>query len=114
MDVGEFEPRGPESPYGVAEDGCPAVLMLDLRGHNGTCVAFPYDQLRTIAFDPVEGVRLEFQEHRVRLCGRNLRRLYDLLVVKRVTFVQEGDLDVLPESSTFVDGIHVERMDDLV
>ena len=97
-------------PYGVSEakDGGPA--MLDFRGHNAVSCALPYQHLAAMVFHPVEGITLEFQEHRIAIRGRNLRPLYDQLLRHRVIFVQEEDFDDTPESETFVDSITVERL----
>ena len=105
-----IEPEIAIDSYGVAGDG--RLPRLDLRGHDGTSLALPYAQLRSVAFDPA-GISLEFPDHRVRVKGRNLRSLYDLLLAHQVTFVQEGDLDVVSESATFIDKIVVERAEEL-
>ena len=100
------------APYGVARGGDTGPAMLDFRGHNGTSLALPYQQLVTVAFHPAEGVTMEFQEHRVLIRGRNLRPIYDHLLHHRVTYLQEEDFDATPESETFVDAIVVERLYD--
>ena len=104
-----IEPSNVMQPYGLADDGRAPLPMLDFRGHNGTSFALPYAQLQAIAYDPTDGIFLEFREHKIRLHGRNLRPLYDHLLAHRVTFVQEEDFDATPETATFIDRIVVER-----
>ena len=106
------DPADPVAPYGVVGDTHSTAPMVDFRGHNGTSFGLPYVQLRNIAFDPLEGISLDFLDHRIRIHGRNLRPLYTRLLGHQVTFVQEGDLDVLSESETFVDKITVRRTRD--
>ena len=100
-------------PYGVSEDENSGLAMLDFRGHNGVSCALPYQHLAAMVFHPVEGITMEFREHRIAIRGRNLRPLYDQLLGHRVTFVQEEDFDATPESETFVDSITVERLHEL-
>ncbi len=104
------EPTDVLEPYAVARRDDPAPAMLDFRGSNGTSFALPYQQLHAIAFDPVAGIRMEFQEHKIVVRGRNLRPVYDHLLSHRVTFLQEQDFDAAPESATFIDSINVERL----
>lgn len=108
-----LEPKNVMEPFGLAGEGEAPLPMLDFRGHNGTSFALPYSQLQSIAYDPMEGVSLEFREHKIRLHGRNLRPLYDHLLLHRVTFVQEEDFDATPETETFIDRIIVERMPEI-
>ena len=100
-------------PYGVSEDKHGAPPMLDFRGHNAVSCALPYQHLAAMVYHPVEGITMEFREHRIAIRGRNLRPLYDQLLRHRVTFVQEEDFDATPESETFVDAITVERLHEL-
>ena len=108
-----LEPHVAGESYGVVADGHSTVPMLDFRGHNGTSFALPYRQIRSISLHPDEGISLEFTDHKIQVHGRNLRPLYGLLLAHQVTFVQEGDLDVLSESATFVDKIRVTRVGEL-
>ena len=105
-----LEPKNVMQPFGLAAEGEAPLPMLDFRGHNGTSFALPYSQLQAIAYDPTEGVSLEFREHKIRLHGRNLRPLYDHLLLHQVAFVQEEDFDATPETDTFIDRIIVERV----
>lgn len=89
----------------------PSPPMVDFRGHDGRFRALPYRCMESIAFDDPGGIAVEFTDHRVLLRGRNLRPLYDELVLQRVTFVQEGDLDFVSESETFVDSIVIAPTD---
>lgn len=89
----------------------PAPPMVDFRGHDGRFRALPYRCMESIAFDDPGGIAVDFTDHRVLLRGRNLRPLYDALVRHRVVFVQEGDLDFLSESETFVDSIVIAPTD---
>jgi hypothetical protein len=96
--------------YGLVGEDEGRTLMLDLRGHNGTSFALPYSSLVAIGFDPSAGITLEFTSHKVFVRGRNLRPVYDRLLAHRVTFIQEEDFDVMPESATCIDAIVVERL----
>lgn len=104
LDLGD-----PAASFAVLAKGDATTPMVDFRGHDGHSLALPYSRLLSIDFHPISGLTLEFQDHRVRIRGRNLRRLYTALVQHRVVFVQEGDLDVLSESEPFVDRIVVGR-----
>ncbi len=99
---------GPGDPTSCfkTEEGAP-LRMIEFRGHDGRSLALPYAGLLGVEYRPTSGVVLEFPGHRVELRGRNLRPLYDALLEHRVRFVQESDLDVVPEADPFVDGIVV-------
>ena len=79
--------------------------MVELRGHDGRCLAVPYARLLSIELRPDRVMSLEFPEHRITVHGRNLRVLYEALSRHRVTFVQEGDLDTVSEDDPFIDRI---------
>lgn len=95
----------PSASYAVVDQGAPLPPMVDFRGHDGRSLAVPYGRLISLALVHDSRIELEFPERRVLLHGRNLAPLYELLTENRVAFVQEGDLDVLSESETFVDRI---------
>jgi len=107
-----FDPEVGVEPHGVAAEAHSSLRMLDLRGHDGTSFALPYARLSTVAFNPVDGITLEFGVHRVHIRGRNLRPLFNRLLTHQVTFVQEGDLDVRSEWATFVNSITVRHTED--
>ncbi len=100
-------------PYGVVREAHRRA-MVDFRGHNHVAVALPYDDIISVAFHPTDGITLEFREHKVTIRGRNLREVYNLLVDRRLTYVQEDDFDDVPETATFVDAIIVERAQEVV
>jgi hypothetical protein len=100
-------------PFEVASPPSERPPMVDFRGHNGNSFALPYKQLMAMAFHPTTGIRLEFREHTIVIRGRNLRPLFDHFLQHRVIFVLEEDFDATPESSTFVDSISVERIQDV-
>ncbi len=100
-------------PYGITPDDSDPP-MVDFRGHNHVAVALPYTHLKSIAYHPIDGITMEFQEHKVVIRGRNLRELYDLLVGQRVRYIQEDDFDNEPETATFVDAIIVVRPQEVV
>jgi hypothetical protein len=107
--------EGPETAsrqYGLVADDSGRAIMLDLRGHNGTSYALPYSSLVAVGFDPSAGLTLEFTHHKVGVRGRNLRSIYDSILEHRVTFIQEEDFDMMPESATCVDSIVVVRLDE--
>ncbi len=105
MDEFGFEVGDPTAAYGSSADHEAAPPMVEFRGHDGRSLAVPYTRLLSIEYRHERGVSLEFPEHRIAVYGRNLRPLYDALLQHRVTFVQEGDLDVVLESDPFVNRI---------
>jgi hypothetical protein len=106
------DPQPASRQYGLVGDDGGRAVMLDLRGHNGTSYALPYAALGAVGFDPSGGITLEFTHHKVNVRGRNLRPIYDRILEHRVTFIQEEDFDVMPESATCVDAIVVVRLDE--
>lgn len=108
MNDGYFlESADPTAAFGAVARGAPLPPMLDFRGHDGRFVAVPYARLLAITLEQDSAIELEFPDQRVLLRGRNLAALYEVLVENRVTFVQEGDLDFLSESETFIDSIAI-------
>ncbi|HSG08272.1 MAG TPA: hypothetical protein VLA36_07935 [Longimicrobiales bacterium] len=101
----QLELGDPRAAYGLAAAGEPNPPMVEFRGHDGRCLAVPYARLLSIELRPDRGMALEFPEHQITVRGRNLRVLYEALARHRVTFVQEGDLDTVPEDDPFVDRI---------
>jgi hypothetical protein len=112
MNDGDFPGSiDPTAAYGAVARGAPLPPMVDFRGHDGRFLAVPYARLISVILDEDSVIELEFPDHRILVRGRNLAPLYDVLVENRVTFIQEGDLDVLLESETFVDSIVIAPTD---
>lgn len=107
MTVSDGFDLGPEDPtasFGTVGDAAPPP-MVEFRGHDGRSLAVPYSRLLSIDYRPDVGLFLEFPDHQISVRGRNLRPLYDALLSHRVSFVQEGDLDVVSEAAPFIDRI---------
>lgn len=86
-----------------------AEIMLELRFKTSDAIAFSYALLLNAAWNPSEGITLEFTTHRVRLLGRNLRELYRALILHRLAHVQElqSRTDEQPDDATVVTTIEV-------
>lgn len=106
MNDGDFlRSADPAASYAAVAQGASLPPMVDFRGHDGRSLAVPYGRLISLTLIEGSQIELELPKRRILLRGRNLAPLYELLVENRVAFVQEGDLDVLSESETFVDRI---------
>lgn len=65
-------------------------LMLVLRQADGAIRAFPYAYLSLIeSDDPANGFTLHFPPHRIRITGRNLTRLFQLICQHRAAEITE-------------------------
>jgi hypothetical protein len=82
--------------------------MIDFRGTDGTCYALAYSELLSVALTSPQCIVLEFRRHKVEVRGRNLLTVYHGLVEQTIAYVQEQDLDVAPESETFIDSLTIE------
>ena len=91
--------------YAAIALDAPRPPMVDFRGHDGRFLAVPYRRFVSVSLLGDSHIEVELSRRQIDLHGRNLAPLYRLLVEHRVTYVQEGDLDVLSESETFVDRI---------
>ncbi|HEV3304436.1 MAG TPA: hypothetical protein VG055_32595 [Planctomycetaceae bacterium] len=74
------------------------AIMLQVRYRNGTIEAFPYALLSFAQFKRSEGIWLCFGGKTIRIVGRNLDaecrpnlRLFDGIMRRRVTWIQEAD-----------------------
>lgn len=74
------------------------AIMLQVRYRNGTIEAFPYALLSFAQFKRSEGIWLCFGKQTIRIAGRNLDaecrpnlRLFDGIMRRRVTWIQEAD-----------------------
>ena len=87
-------------------------LLLDLRLRTGDALALGYAHLLAAEFDAGGRLVLHAARHRVTLEGRNLRPLYDALVLLRLAAVKEvgGRDDDLSETATVVNAVRVERV----
>ena len=87
-------------------------LLLDLQLRTGDALALGYAHLLAAEFDAGGRLVLHAARHKVTLEGRNLRPLYDALVLLRLAAVREvGERDDgLPEAATVVNAVRVERL----
>jgi len=83
--------------------------MLELRFLNGTFRSLAYAWLFDVAFDPSEGISLDFGQTKVKLHGRNLRPLHEMIQRHRVIWVQAQDVkrEQGDENATMITGITV-------
>ena len=87
-------------------------MFLDLRLRTGDALALGYAHLLAAEFDAGGRLVLHAARHTVTLEGRNLRPLYDALVLLRLAAVREvGERDDdLSETATVVNAVRVERV----
>lgn len=85
----------------------PPELMVEFRAKRGDSVALSYALLISAAFNPSQGIVLEFTTHRVMLTGRNLTTVHRALLEHRLAWVQElsGPLDDQPSAATVITSI---------
>jgi hypothetical protein len=97
--------------YGINRDGRPA-LMLELRCAPGFNLALSYPYLMSVSLDATGTLTLLFTSHRVRVTGRNLRRVYDALLSHTLRYLQEGDdpEGAGGEGDAFIGEISIEEM----
>jgi len=74
------------------------AIMLQIRHRNGCIEAYPYALLTYALYKRSEGVWLRFGKETIRITGRNLDaecrpnlRLFDGIMRRRVTWIQEAD-----------------------
>lgn len=87
----------------------PPELMLELRFKQGDALALSYALLISAAFNPSQGISLEYTTHRVVVAGRNLRGVYRALVAHRLAYLQElsSPLDDQPDDATVVSSLQI-------
>lgn len=92
----------------------PGQMMLDLWFANGNHHAFAYIDLRSMKFNPSEGIVLEFATRTVTITGRRLKLVYELLSRHQVRFLREqGESFEAPGSDKpFIERIVVADRDD--
>ena len=100
----DAEDRSFGTPSGKESD--PA--MIDFRGSDGACYALAYTDLYSVALTSPQCIVLEFKKHKVVVRGRNLLKLYRGLVAHQVGYLREDELDLTPESDTFIDLLTIE------
>ena len=95
--------------YGLRAEQQGHVLMLDVRLRSGVRLALPYSYLSHVNFDPSAAIEAVFSSHAVTIQGRNLRPVYEGLLVHRVEWLQEGAPrhDPHPETATYITQIVV-------
>jgi hypothetical protein len=84
------------------------AAMIDFRGTDGTCYALAYTELLSVVLTSPQCIVLEFRKHKVVVRGRNLMPVYRGLVAQKITYLREDDIDVSPESETFIDSMAIE------
>lgn len=101
--------------YSVVSADRMRKVMLELRFKTGDSEAIAYSYLLSVAFNPSEGIRLDFGGKLATITGRNLRRLYDALVAQRAAFVREiaseHDEVAVPEDEVLVRKITITNAD---
>ena len=93
----------------------PSQTMLDLWFTSGNHHAFAYIDLRSMRFDPSEGIVLEFATRTVTITGRRLNPIYELLTRHQIKYLREqGESFETPgDEKPFVERIIVaDRQDD--
>jgi len=66
-------------------------VMVEFRFKDGNARALAYSYLVSLAFDPSNGIGMDFSGYEVQVAGRNLERLFTGLVSQRVAVVREMD-----------------------
>lgn len=87
----------------------PPELMLELRLKKGDALALSYALLISAAFNPSQGIALEYTTHHVVVAGRNLRGVYRALVAHRLAYLQElsSPLDDQPDDATVISSLQI-------
>ncbi|MDP1797535.1 MAG: hypothetical protein Q8K78_08645 [Planctomycetaceae bacterium] len=109
---GGDDPPGDENSYQPAAPvsaNRPPELMLELRFKKGDALALSYALLISAAFNPSQGIALEYTTHRVAVGGRNLRGVYRALVAHRLAYLQElsSPLDDQPDDATVISSLQI-------
>jgi len=66
------------------------AIMLDIRLSSGEIESFSYTDLSRIRFKPGDSLVLKFGRDEVKVGGRNLGRLREIISEHRARFIQEG------------------------
>ncbi len=101
-------PETDDQPFAKVGTADSRALMIDFRGSDGTCYALAYSELLSVALTSPQCIVLQFRRHRVEVRGRNLAAVYDGLVSHTIACLREQDIDVAPESETFIDSLTIE------
>jgi hypothetical protein len=92
-------------------------IMLDVRMANGSIESFPYAWLSRVKYQPGDTLILSFGANEIRIEGRNLARLRDLVSEHRRRFIQEcteAEEGLKPEDAEYIDKITiVEKTEEL-
>lgn len=101
IEDGSYQPASPVS------GNRPPEAMIEFRYKRGDSFALSYALLISAAFNPSQGIVLEFTTHRVTLTGRNLKAIHRALLDHRLAWVQElsGPLDDQPDEATVITSI---------
>ncbi len=103
---------------GIARGENETCIMLDFQFRDGKSRTLSYTDLREILFDASEGLELYFHSLRfqlliVRVTGRNLMPIHEMLKQHRVTYIRENpsEIDDLGEEQIYIDGVKVEEVE---
>jgi hypothetical protein len=111
----EFEQEGPYQAFSFISADRQQKQMVEFRFLTGNAKALAYSYMVSAAFDPSEGIKLDFSGYAVAITGRHLRPLYNGLVAQRTAVVREMDpLQAeanLGDKATVVTGIKIKLME---
>lgn len=97
--------------YGVVSSPTEVLFMLRVKLKSAEEYAFPYACLNSIRFNPSMGIEMVFTEHRIKVTGTKLNKLFEKLILHQVTHVNEGDspFEIKDDKQLFVKEIEVLR-----
>jgi hypothetical protein len=100
---------GAMAAYGWLRGVKDRAQMLELRMLSGSFRSLAYAWLFDVKFDPSLGIEMDFGSVKVKLEGRNLRPLHELIQRHRAVWVQclDPKRDVVEEGATVVTAISV-------
>lgn len=105
----------PPQPFDEARPRSREDIMLDIRLTGGQRVALSYAFLAKVEYQPGDILRLHFDADVVRIEGRRLLGVYELLRQHRAKYVQEGSAEedeMRPEEASHIDAIRMETKKD--
>lgn len=104
-----MEEEEEDGSYKAYKEGRRAVSMsLDVRLKSGRRVGLSYTYRSSMELNG-DTLIVRFTDYIVKIVGRNLKPVYDLLLEHKIMWVQEwpGGQDMTPEASTFIESIEV-------
>jgi len=97
-----------ECPFFAIERGR-IPMCLELRLSEGVYKALPYSYVMEMTFDVDLGIEIVTAQKRIRITGRDLRKLFDYLVAYRVRYV-EANSGIDSEDGLFIKEILIEPL----